>query len=105
LASTVDGFVRLRVVKILESGDFILESNCFHTLADIYVLTVLVRRKTGHLHISTTSPGRPTMLPDEFAVSNAVVTPFGIVHGIEPGRWLWLWKTAWSGDGIRCRGD
>jgi hypothetical protein len=102
-ASTIDGFVRFRVVKILESGDFILKSNCFHTLADIYTLTVLVRRKTGHLQISTSSPGRPTVLPDEFAVSNAVVTPFGIVHGIEPGRWLWLWKTAWSGDGIRRR--
>jgi hypothetical protein len=98
--STVDQVVKFQLVKTFPSGDFVMQSNCFHTLADLHILTVLVRRKTGQLSVSLSSPGKPISLPTEHAVSNAVITPFGVVYGIEPGRWLWLWKTAWSGDGI-----
>jgi hypothetical protein len=106
LPSTVDRVVKFRLVTAFESGDFVMQSNCFHTLAGLHILTVLVRRKTGHLSMTVSAPGDPVALPTTNAVSNAVVTPFGIVYGIEPGRWLWLWKTAWSGDScVEDEGD
>ena len=92
----VDHMVRFRVVNVLAGGDFILQSNYFHTRDNMYTLTMLVEKRTGRLSISMSRPGDTTPRSLQTRSRNAVNTPFGIVYGIEPGSWLWLWKSDWS---------
>lgn len=92
----VDHRVRFRVVDTLVNGDFILQSNHFHTRDEMYSLTVLVERRTGRLSICMSRPGDTAPRALQTASRNALNTPFGIVYGIEPGSWLWLWKAEWS---------
>ncbi|KAF3009572.1 hypothetical protein E8E13_005894 [Curvularia kusanoi] len=80
-AVVVDQVVRFRVVETLFNGDFVLQSNYFHTRDGMYTLRMLAEHRTGRL--STGS-------------RNGINTPFGIIYGIEPGSWLWLWKAEWS---------
>lgn len=92
----VDHRVRFRVIDTLKNGDFILQSNYFHTRDDMYALTMLVERRTGRLSIRLSRPGDAICRPLQIGTKNALNTPFGIVYGIEPGSWLWLWKAEWS---------
>lgn len=98
-----DHRVRFRVVDTLANGDYILQSNYFHTRDDMYTLTMLVERRTGRLSISMSRPGDSTPKPLQIESRNALNTPFGIVYGIEPGSWLWLWKAEWSGEDSNSR--
>lgn len=92
----IDHRVEFRVVDTLANGDFILRSNYFHTRDDMYTLSMLVERRTGRLSICMSRPGDATPKPLHIGIRNALNTPFGIVYGIEPGSWLWLWKVEWS---------
>jgi hypothetical protein len=92
----LDHTVRFRVVNTLANGDFVLQSNYFHTRDNMYTLTVLVERRTGRLSICMSRPGDPPPRALQASPRNAISTPFGIVYGIEPGSWLWLWKVDWS---------
>lgn len=97
--TAVDHVVRFHVADTLASGDFILQSNFFHTRNDMYTLTMLVERRTGRLSVCLSRLGEPTPKALQVDLRNALNTPFGIVHGIEPGSWLWLWKSTWSAPG------
>lgn len=92
----VDHRVRFRIIESLANGDFVLQSNYFHTRDDMYSLTMLVERRTGRLSICMSRPGDATPRSLQAESRNALNTPFGIVYGIEPGSWLWLWKAEWS---------
>ncbi|KAJ4988574.1 hypothetical protein SVAN01_05865 [Stagonosporopsis vannaccii] len=99
----VDHRVKFRVVDTLANGDFILQSNFFHTRDNMYTLSMLVERRTGRLSICMSRPGDATSKPLQIGTRNALNTPFGIVYGIEPGSWLWLWKAEWSdGHNVAC---
>jgi hypothetical protein len=93
---TIDPTVRFRVVDTLANGDFILKSNYFHTRDSMYTLTILVERQTGRLSVCLSRLGDPVPKSLQKNLRNALNTPFGIVYGIEPGSWLWLWKSNWS---------
>lgn len=95
--------VRFRVVDTLANGDFVLRSNYFHTRDNMYILTVLVERRTGRLSICMSRPGDALPRTLQACPRNALSTPFGIVYGIEPGSWLWLWKAEWSAGSTRSR--
>lgn len=95
----IDHKVIFHVADFLASGDFILRSNYFHTRDDMYTLTMLVEKCTGRLSISMSRLGEPTPKAWRTDLRNALNTPFGIVYGIEPGSWLWLWKSSWSSEG------
>lgn len=92
----LDHTVRFRVVSTLMNGDFVLQSNYFHTRNNMYTLTVLVEKRTGRLSICMSRPGDLPPRALQASPRNALSTPFGIVYGIEPGSWLWLWKVKWS---------
>lgn len=94
----LDHTARFRVVDTFANGDFVLRSNYFHTRDNMYTLTVLVERRTGRLSICMSHPGDPPPQALQACPRNALNTPFGIVYGIEPGSWLWLWKAEWSAD-------
>ncbi|KAF9691293.1 hypothetical protein EKO04_010881 [Ascochyta lentis] len=94
--TSVDHAVRFQVADILASGDFVLRSNFFHTRNDMYTLIMLVESRTGRLSVCMSRLGDSTPKLLQKNVRNALNTPFGIVHGIEPGSWLWLWKSSWS---------
>jgi hypothetical protein len=93
----VDSMVKFRVMDTLSSGDFILQSNLFHTRDGMYTLTILVERRTGRLSVSMSRSCDSGSKSLQNNLKNALNTPFGIVYGIEPGSWLWLWKSDWSG--------
>lgn len=95
----LDHTVRFRIVNTLTNGNFVLQSNYFHTRDNMYTLTVLVERRTGRLSIYMSRPGDAAPRALQASPRNALNTPFGIVYGIEPGSWLWLWKVEWSADG------
>ena len=99
----VDHTVRFRVVATLANGDFIMRSNCFHTRDDMHTLSVFVERSTGRLSIRMSRPSDALPRSLQASSRNALNTPFGIVYGIEPGSWLWLWKMEWSADSTRTR--
>jgi hypothetical protein len=99
----VDHMVRFRVVDVLANGDFILRSNYFHTRDDMYTLTMLVEKRTGRLSIDMLRPGDVTSKSLQTNPRNALNTPFGIVYGIEPGSWLWLWRSDWSAESRKMR--
>ncbi|KAF2125380.1 hypothetical protein P153DRAFT_389540 [Dothidotthia symphoricarpi CBS 119687] len=92
----VESVVRFRVVRTHENGDFVLRSNRFHTPTEQHVLTMLVERKTGRLTASLDNSCKSIEDVSGSEVRNAVITPFGIVHGVRPGEWMWLWKSRWS---------
>lgn len=92
----LDHTVRFRVVNTLSNGDFVLQSNYFHTRDNMYTLTVLVEKRTGRMSIFMSRPGDSPPRGLLASPRNALNTPFGIVYGIEPGSWLWLWKVEWS---------
>ncbi|KAF2629244.1 hypothetical protein BU25DRAFT_420123 [Macroventuria anomochaeta] len=92
----IDHTVRFRVIDTLANGDFILRSNYFHTRDDMYTLAMLVERRTGRLSICMSRPGDASPKALQTGSKNALNTPFGIVYGIEPGSWLWLWKSEWA---------
>lgn len=94
----VESVVRFKVVKSWPNGDFVLRSNRFHTPADQHVLTLFVERQTGRLTALLDNPCPLTESTLDVQARNAVVTPFGIVHGVRPGEWMWLWKSRWSRD-------
>lgn len=95
----VDHTVRFRVVDTLANGDFVLQSNYLHTRNDICTLTMLVEKLTGRLSIRISRLGDATPKSLQNHPRNALSTPFGVVYGIEPGSWLWLWKSDWSTGG------
>ncbi|KAF1925010.1 uncharacterized protein M421DRAFT_267072 [Didymella exigua CBS 183.55] len=99
----LDHTVRFRVVDTLANGDFVLQSNYFHTRDDMYTMTVLVEKRTGRLSICMLRPDDAPPRAIQAYPRNALNTPFGIVYGIEPGSWLWLWKTEWSVGSSRGR--
>jgi hypothetical protein len=92
----LDHRVRFHVVDTLANGDFVLQSNYVHTRDNMYTLTMLVERRTGRLSICMSRPGVAPPRVLQTCPRNALNTPFGIVYGIEPGSWLWLWKAEWS---------
>ncbi|KAH6638776.1 hypothetical protein C7974DRAFT_121367 [Boeremia exigua] len=98
----IDNTVRFRVIDTFADGDFILRSNYFHTRDDMYTLTMLVERRTGRLSICMSRPGDASPKSLQIGLRNALNTPFGIVYGIEPGSWLWLWKADWSDEQNRA---
>ena len=99
----LDHTVRFRVVNTLSNGDFVLQSNYFHTRDNMYTLTVLVEKRTGRMSICMSRPGDSPPHGLQASPRNALNTPFGIVYGIEPGSWLWLWKVEWSAGSIEGR--
>lgn len=99
----LDRTVRFHVVDTLANGDFVLQSNYFHTRDNMYTLTVLVERRTGRLSVCMSRPGDALPRTLQAYPRNALNTPFGIVYGIEPGSWLWLWKAEWSAGSTRSR--
>ncbi|KAF3038974.1 hypothetical protein E8E12_002398 [Didymella heteroderae] len=99
----LDHTVRFRIIDTLANGDFVLQSNYFHTRDDMYALTVLVERRTGRLSICMSRPGESPPRTLQACPRNALNTPFGIVYGIEPGSWLWLWKVEWSAGSTNSR--
>lgn len=99
----LDHTVSFRVVDNLANGDFVLQSNYFHTRDDMYTLTILVERRTGRMTICMSRPGDAPPRALETSPKNALITSFGIVYGIEPGSWLWLWKSEWSAGSMEGR--
>ena len=95
--------VRFEVVETLPNGNFILRSNYFHTRNDMYTLNVLVEKRTGRLSVGMSRPGDEASRSLQIGSRNGLNTPFGIVYGIEPGSWLWLWKAEWSTGSTRTR--
>lgn len=103
-AVAVDQTVKFQVVETLANGDFILRSNYFHTRDDMYTLSILVEKRTGRLSVCLSGPGDVAPMSWQAASRNGLNTPFGIVYGIEPGSWLWLWKAEWSASTTgKCR--
>lgn len=95
-AVAVDETVRFQVVDTLVNGDFVLRSNYFHTRDCMYTLSILVEKRTGRLSVCMSGPDDATPRSLQTSSRNGLNTPFGIVYGIEPGSWLWLWKAEWS---------
>ncbi|KAF2187530.1 hypothetical protein K469DRAFT_770532 [Zopfia rhizophila CBS 207.26] len=89
----VERVIRFRLVQTYGDNRYQLESNCFHNQVALHILTVTVDRCTGRLVIAHRAP---------FGISrgltDAVITPFGIVQAEipQPGHWTWLWKCNWS---------
>lgn len=98
----VDSTVRFHVVNTLTTGDFVLRSNYFHTRDSMYTLVLLVEQQTGRLSVCMSRTGEPATKPLQTNLKNAITTPFGIVYGIEPGSWLWLWKSDWCAGAKRA---
>lgn len=97
-AVTIDQTVQFQIVETLANGDFILRSNYFHTRDDMYTLSILVEKRTGRLSVCMAGPGDAAPMSLQAKPRNGLNTPFGIVYGIEPGSWLWLWRAEWSAD-------
>lgn len=51
-------------------------------------------RLTGSFALNSLSPWVPGVHPSHY---EGMMTPFGIIATAGRGRWLWLWKRAWSG--------
>jgi hypothetical protein len=86
--------VRFRLVEPYDahSDSYMLQSNNFYTGRDLHIFTIEVQRRTGRLKIAQWHRLRP-----DFMVTEAIISPFGIVSGLVPNMcWLWLWKAKWS---------
>jgi hypothetical protein len=96
------GRVFERVVRFSLAGDddgsvFELQSNNYHTEAELHRLRLVVNRRTGQVMIHHWHRLRADLMTTE-----GVITPLGIVSWFRiPGVWLWLWKTDWSAPGLK----
>jgi hypothetical protein len=105
-----EGAVRFKLIRE-DDASYTLQSNNFHSEADLHRIRLDVDKTTGqltmqHWHRFDAWLGR------ELPKTDGVITPFGIVTHINApgslGLWMWLWKVEWSADiyeeesGARC---
>jgi hypothetical protein len=83
--------VRFNLVGEDNDNSYILESNNFHSQAEFHRLRLTVQKDTGLMSIHHWH-----RLMQDFATTDGVITPFGIVTWMEmSGAWMWLWKIDW----------
>lgn len=89
-----DPIVRFQLVSPYQASHetYTLNSNNFYSGVELHRLTVVVEKRMGKMDIDHWNRA-----PNGFYISEAVVTPFGLVSGLIPNKfWLWLWKKSWS---------
>ncbi|KAF1957384.1 hypothetical protein CC80DRAFT_491505, partial [Byssothecium circinans] len=89
----VERYIRFQFVNEWAGGSqYLLESNCYHSHGRMDMLRVIVNKVNGHLKIAHRHP-----LRSDWAVLDAVITPFGIVESFgRRAMWGWYWKCSWS---------
>jgi hypothetical protein len=87
-----ESVVRFQLAEQRHNGLYVLQSNNFHSENMLNRLTITVSPQSGLLIVQYWVPMGTGLLTSE-----GVMTPFGIIAGIIPGMWMWLWKVSWCG--------